>query len=351
MTTIAREDVGLSIGGREWIGWSDIEIKRCLDSVSTFSFTAPFEPERQEFRDTFRPFSYAPVVIGVNGELVLNGTMLGVEPSLEVEERSVAVSGYGLPGVLLDCTMPASAYPIAWRAGHNLQQIAQQVCSAFGLQLVVEGQGSETAPFDAVKIEPTQSPFAFLADLAKQRSMVVSDTPEGALRLWAPPTGGAPVAKFVQWRQPATTIKASFKPQEFYSEITGLKGANAGRGGAMWTERNPFLSGVTRPKAFTVEDADKGDVGGATLAELARMLGNAVTVTVDVPTWRDASGALWTPNALVTVEAPGCMIYSETDFVIREVTLKRSADSVTASLELALPGAFSGEMPERMPWD
>jgi prophage tail gpP-like protein len=345
------EQVGISIGGRDWFSWSDFELKRSIDAVSTFSFTAPFEPERREFRDTFKPFSFAPAVIATNGELLCNGTMLGVEPNLDVEERSVAVSGYGKPGVLVDCCMPASALPFATRG--CLRDFAQKACDAFALALVVEGQGAERAPFaEVVKHSATEKPFGFLTKLAQQRRMLLNDTEDGSLRLWCPASGGTSVATFKQWEQPAVKIAAAFKPQEWFSEITGMKNADGGRAGSMYTEPNPAASsGLLRPSSFAVDDADKGDVQAATLAALGRMIANALTVTVDVPTWRTPAGALWMPNDTVTVEAPNCMIYTATDFLVRDVTLRQRANETSASLELVLPGVFDGTPPAVLPWD
>lgn len=346
------ENVAMKIGNRSWRSWWDLEIKRTLDAVSTFSFKAPFEPEVQTFRDTFKPFSFTQVEIATNDEKLCTGSMIHVEPDLKSEERTVAVSGYGLPGVLGDCHMPASALPIAFR-GLSLRQMAQTVCDAFELALVVRVANADIdAPFDAPKMEATELPFGFLAKLGQQRTVLIADTVEGELLLWTPPISGSPVATFEQWKQPAVAIEASFRPQEWFSEITGMKNANGGRAGALYTEPNPAVTTVLlRPHFFTVDDADKGDVASAVRAKLGRMIGNAIAVRVKVPTWRDPNGALWEPNALVTVDAPGCMIYRPTDFVIREVTLKQSADSTTAELELVLPGAFSGVIPSVMPWD
>ncbi len=44
------------------------------------------------------------------------------------------------------------------------------------------------------------------------------------------------------------------------------------------------------------------------------------------------------------------MIYRESELLIRNVHLQQSPDKVSASLDLVLPGAFSGEMPETLPW-
>lgn len=344
----APELVGLTIGGTEWRGFSDLEVKYSIDACGTFSFTSPFEAERTEFRNAFKPFSYQSVQLDTNGDWLCDGTMF-VEPNVDANAREVAVSGYSLPGVLGDCTMPESSLPIGFR-GQTLAAIAQTIADAFGLRLVIEGAGSETVPFDDAKMEATETPFAFLSKLAQQRTMCVSDTRDGALRLWTPPTTGTPVASFVYGQQPATSIKPTFKSQEMFSEVTGLKSANGGRAGARWTERNPFLAGVNRPLMFAIDDADKGDVQSATIAKLGRMIGNAITVSVEVPTWRDQNGALWQPNAMVTIDAPQCMIYTPSDFVIRDVTLKQAPDSTTATLECVLPGAFSGEIPASVPW-
>jgi hypothetical protein len=45
------------------------------------------------------------------------------------------------------------------------------------------------------------------------------------------------------------------------------------------------------------------------------------------------------------------MIYSSYEFVVRSVRFDSETDSETAELDLVLPGSFSGEIPESMPWD
>src|SRR5699024_7629400 len=137
--------------------------------------------------------------------------------------------------------------------------------------------------------------------------------------------------------------------QTYYSEITGLAKTRVGRGGSSYTVTNPRLQGVVRPHTFQVNDTDSPDLPAAVAAKMGRMFGNMVSYSAEVPTWRDPSGALWAPNSTVTLQAPGAMVYRETELVIREVTLKQDADSHSASLSLMMPGAFSGEIPEVLP--
>lgn len=344
------ERVAIFIDGTQWFGWSDLEMKLSMDAFSTFSFSSPFEPERSEMRAAFVPFSYKPCEIAIGNTTVITGTIVGVEPQFDENSRTVAVSGYALPGILGDVCMPHSAFPIAYR-GQTLAQIAQAIASVFGITVKIEGQGSESVPFDLVNMEATQTPFAFLADLAKQRSMIISDTAAGELRLWVAHPASSPVVRLAQGRQPLISAKVSFQSQAYFSEITGMKNANGGRSGAAFTVSNPFLSTPLRPSSFAVEDCDKGDIQGATEAQMGRMFGNCMTVEVELPTWRDPQDALFAPGSTVALHAPGSMIYNETDFQIRDLALKQSGDgTVTSTLGLVLPGVFSGALPTVLPW-
>jgi hypothetical protein len=45
------------------------------------------------------------------------------------------------------------------------------------------------------------------------------------------------------------------------------------------------------------------------------------------------------------------MVYNEYEFLIRDVTFEQTANSEVARLGLVLPGSFTGEAPEALPWD
>lgn len=345
-----REALILLIDGRRYTGWNDIEIERSIDAFSTVSFTAPFEPERREFRDVFRPFSFKPLALNVNGDTQLfAGTLVGVDPKFDPSSRSVGISAYGRPAVLADVTMPASAYPLELN-GLALGQLAEKVCFPFGLSTKVDGPAG--AAFDRVAIKPDESPLTFLAELAKQRGFVISETPQGGVHFVKSVSPGRPVGAIREGTAPLVSITPTFQPQSYFSEITGLVSSKPGRTGGRYTARNTKLRGVVRPTAFAADDTEKGDIPAATRAKLGRMFGNMVSYEISgLPGWRDPKGELWSPNTTVLVTAPNAMIYRETEMLIRDVKLKQSAESTSASLTVVLPGAFSGEIPERLPWD
>ena len=342
------ERVDLRIDGSTYRAWSDVEIHREIDSSSTVTFTAPFEPDRESFRRTFRPFSFRTIEVHVDGELVFTGTMIDVDPKVDAKSRKVSVSAYALPAVLENVNPPASAYPLEFN-GLSLRQIAASLLDPFELTAVFEED--DGAPFKRVAIEPDGNILSFLADLAQQRNLVISDDAFGFLRFKRSTSTGRPVVRLREGEPPLESVEAKFAPQEYFSEITGRAKSKAGRKGSKYTVTNPHLSGKLRPKTFTVDDTDAGDLPAATEAKMGRMFGNMVAYAAKVPTWRDPAGRLWEPNTTLRLEAPGAMVYRETELVIRAVTLTQDESKDEAELALVLPGAFRGEAPTVLPWD
>jgi len=343
-------DVAVSIDKYDFRYWEQIEIRLSLDNFSTIELSAPFEPSNDDFKQIFKPFTYYPMNVDIDGQRLFTGQLIGVEPQATAESVTVRCSGYSLPAQLADAHMPASEFPIEY-GDHTLLQIAIALAKPFGVAVVVQ-EGTELGPqFKRVRIKPKEKVGAFLAELARARGVVMRDSTKGELMFLRSTSTGSPVASFREGEQPMTKVAATFSPQAYYSEITGLARTKAGRRGSGYTERNEHLPSVVRPLNFTVGDVNAGDLPGSVKARMARMFGNMVSYVVDVPTWGDPNGVLWAPNTTVTLLAPGAMVYKETELIVRDVILRAQGERVGASLGLVLPGAFSGEQPKELPWD
>lgn len=367
--------ISVSVGGREYGFWSSVEVTVGLDTVDTIALSAPFEPERREFREIFRPFSFQPLQAWIGNVDIFTGTLVSVTPKLDAKERSVDVTGYAKPGVLNDCMVPAEAFPLEFK-GCGLREIALKICAPFGLD--VDFRCDDDAPFDKIALvkaakikrrgkgsggkwrdhsfdkvacEHDAKPWEFLTKLAKQRGILVTSSSSGKVLFWrAVPT--APIARFEEGKPPLTGVEVEFDPQNYFSEITGYAPTKAGRKGSKFTCRNERLTGVIRPHCFTCDDSEDADTPEATQAKLGRMFGNAAAFKLTgLPTFRDPDGALWHPNTTINLTAPGAMIYRPTDLIVRTVTYKQTGESQTVDLGLAFPGAFSGEVPSELPWD
>lgn len=345
--TTGESEVTLLIDNQRFKFWEEVVINRTIDSFDTVEFTAPFEAERQSFRERFKPFSYKTVNVDIGDTPLFTGTMVGVTPDITPSKKSVSVSCYSKPGVINDCNPPASQFPVEYN-GQTLFDIANKLCRPFGVQVIsYEGVASL---FGQVACDPGKRIFAFLATLAKERGLIMSSDERGRLVFQRSVFAGSPVAILRQGESPLVDVAPSFSPQEYYSSITGLENVKIGTEGSQYTVNNPRLTGVVRPMTFSVKDTEGGDVQGAVEAKAGRMFGNMVSYNVSVCTWRDPRGNLWKPNTTVKLIAPDAMIYSEYEFIIRGVKFKKSK-SESAELNLVVPGSFSGAIPEVLPWD
>lgn len=342
------DEVAILVDGKRFRFWDKVRITRAIDTMDTVEFGAPFDSEAPGFKQTLRPFSFKTVVITVGGTPLFTGTMVTVNPVLENGQKIVSVSGYSLPGVLNDCTSPASTYPLEFN-DQGLREISADLASPFGIG--VEFQADPGAVFGRVASEPGKKVLAFLTGLAKQRNLVISSTPRGKLLFSQSKETGQPVARLRQGSAPVMAVTPFFAPQEYYSHITGIEPVVVGLAGSQFTVKNPRLLGVTRPLTFNAPDTLDADVKSAVAAKAGRMYGNMASYSVRVATWRDPNGNLWVPNTSIKLLAPDAMIYKEYEFIIRSIEFSRDRATETATLNLVIPGSFSGKIPEALPWD
>ena len=346
--TNAENEVAILIGGKRFRFWGSVRITRAIDRMDVVEFGAPFDSSAPGFRETFRPFSYKSVDITVGGVPLFTGTMVLPLPAIEAKEKKIQVSCYSLPGVLRDCTAPSSSFPLEFN-GLGLQEIATALANPFGI--AVEFRADPGAVFEQVALEPGKKILDFLTELAKQRNLVIASTERGKLLFWQSIEVGSPVARLQQGSSPVLSVTPNFKPEEYYSHITGIDSVIVGLDGSQFTVRHPRLEGVTRPFTFNVPDSIDSDIKAAVDAKAGRMFANAASYSVPVDTWRDFSGKLWTPNTSLTLIAPDAMVYNEYEFILRSVVFDRVRGKETAVLNFVMPGAFSGGVPEVLPWD
>lgn len=342
-------ETAILINGKRFRFWDSVRIQRSLDAMDIVEFGAPLDVDLPGFKDAFRPFKYKPTDITVNGAPLFTGAMVSPVPVIDTDRKVVSVSAYSLPGVLNDCTSPASAFPLEFN-GQNLREISNTLAEPFGLSVILDD--APGAVFERVAAEPGQRVLAFLIGLAQQRNLVVSSTQRGELLFQRSADAGEPTAQLVQGVSPLLKVTPFFTPQEYYSDLTGVEPVVVGSLGSQFTVKNPLLKGVVRPLTFKVNDTKNADLKSAVQAKAGRMFGNMVSYSIGpIPTWRDANGELWEPNKTVSLHAPDVFVFEPYNFIIRSVEFFKDKKSETATLNVVIPGSFSGKVPEKLPWD
>ncbi len=355
-------EVTLTIDGENFFNWSDLRINRAFDTIGTFSFSAPFEPDNPKWRQVFQPFSFKTIQVYSGRDLIFTGQLVSTVPVSEPGRTTLSVSGYSLPGVLQDCTPPApnSGFQYEFR-GLTVVDIAYQLGVPFGVQ-ALGGDGAPGAVFDRVAIEPNRKILNFLASLARERSLVITSDEDGALVFHkenaAPGTSpdegqtlGKLAAKFNEDTGPVNAVVPNFNPQQFYSHVTAFQPTILGIEGRQYTVTNTKLPTVLRPYNFLANDTQAADVEPATKATSGRMYSNAIEYSLEVRTWRNALGKLWKPGEFISLNWPNAMIYEDFTFFIKRVNFRKTADKEFANMTLTLPGGYAGKIPEVLPWD
>lgn len=342
------DEVAVLINGDRFRFWDNIRIVRSIDSMDVVEFGAPFDAQAPGFKESFRPFAFKPVTITVGGAALFTGTMVSINPVIENAQKIISVSGYSLPGVLNDCTPPASSFPLEFN-DLSLREIASELAAPFGIN--VKFKADPGPVFERVALEPGKKILSFLIDLAKERNLIVASSSLGDLVFLQSSEGGVSVANFAQGSAPLLSVAPFFSPQEYYSHITGIEPVVVGLEGSQYTVKNPRLLGVVRPLTFNAPDTLDADVIATVEAKAGRMFANMVSYSVRVATWRDPSGNLWQPNTSIKLLAPDAMVYSEYEFIIRSIQFEQDSTTQTATLNLVIPGSFSGKIPESLPWD
>lgn len=317
-----------------------------IDAIAQCSFTLPNEPET---RALLQPLGSQEVTVDVLGQRVFTGRASSPIPQNSVDRRSLDVECYSTPGILERVSPPLSAFPLEF-TNANLIAIAGDLCSYHSV--VVDFQAHPGALFERVDIQPSEPVLTFLSGLASQRGPVITSDAFGRLVFWESVSPGKPVGEYEKGYAPAQNVLPQFNEEQWYSSVTGKIPAKSKRGkkGEQFTVENPYATDLVRPYTFEVRDIDPGELETAVQTAAGRMFSEVFSVDLEMSTWFDGNGQLFRPNTTIRLKSPDDYIEDFYEFLISTVSLTKSAGAELATLTLVLPGAYSGEIPEVLPW-
>lgn len=331
--------------------FNNFTLKLQYDSVgSAFSFSFYFNPENQEHKEVMCIGHFHKCIITHNNETLLTGIILSQDFSHEAEPKMVTISGYSLPGVLEDCEIPTSLYPLQ-SDGLSLRQVASKLIQPFGLSLTVDSSVASLvdASFTSTTASESQSIKAFLSELASQKNVVISHDEFGNLLFTKSKTNLQPIIDFdvPKGSLPGTSMNLKFDGQQMHSHITVQKQASEDEGtnAAEYTIRNPFVIGsVYRPKVISQSSGDDNDTEKAAKTALSAELKN-IKLTIVTDRWV-VDGKILKPNNIITVKNPQCYLFDKTKWFIESIDYTGNNEINTAVLNCVLPCVYDGSTPE-----
>lgn len=335
----------IKINGTKYEAFNDLTINLNHANISsTFNFSALFEPENQNHRNLFKPFSYNSCVIETEqGQRVLTGTILshGFKSTSKLEPAQLA--GYSKTGVLADCTIAKSSYPLE-RTGLNLSEIAADICAPFGINVLTSRDATAASEvFEKVSADPSDTVAKFLIELASQKNLVLNHDINGDLFIELISTFSNPVA-FFEDGEPDTVISLDCDGQSLHSAITVMKQASLDTDNASeQVFENPFVSAF-RPLIKKQTSGNDNNTAEAARNSVLSELRNALKVKINVDrwTWRNDSPELIIPNRLIRVHSPNSYLFEPTNLFVDSVVLNSNKNSETAELTCVIPQIFQG---------
>lgn len=325
--------------------FNNFRVQFRYDSVASgFTFGFYFDPENQEHIDLACIGHYHLATVEHNGQLLLTGYVLSEGFSDSNRKELVTLGGYSLPGVLEDCEIPTSVYPLQ-SDGLTLREIAQKLIAPFGLKMMVDSSVSSrmNQVYSTSTARPTQKVKSYLTELAAQKNIVLTHDVQGRLVFTQANTRQTPILNF-DGGVPFLSMKLIFNGQPMHSHITVMKQADLDGGNAgQSTVRNPYVPFVFRPTVVVQNSGDDNNTDQAAKNILAAELKN-LKLTIETDRW-EIDGKVIMPNNLITVINPKIYLFKKTTWFIESVTLTGDQSSYRATLECVLPAVYDGNTP------
>lgn len=337
----------LKINDKKLDKYTEVSVSLRYDSVgSTFSFVFYFDPNDADHKAMFKPGQFSNVTIEHNGQRLITGTLLGTSFRDSAEPELIQVSGYSKTGVLEDCEIPLSAYPLQ-SDNINLKDITEKIIKPFGIKLIVDGSVSSKCGSNYKNSHggDTQSCKAYITELANQKHVIVTHDELGNLVFTEAKTGAKPIHDFSQG-QPGISYKLNFDGQKMHSDIrvqrqAGRSGGNAGKANI----DNPYCK-VFRPRVARQSSGNDTSTDLAARNMLSEEL-KGIPLTIEMVGW-ELDGKLVRPNSIISVTNPRLYLYKKTNFFIEQVEYKEIDNRETAVLTCYLPEVYGGGTPKNI---
>ncbi len=344
--------VSIKVDGQSISGWTGVTIEQAIDNCAdAFAISAPFDPDRMDLRERFKPFGYQPCEVYIGDDLIITGRIEKVEPSQSETEQMITVQGRNSTGVLVDCYIDEVGYQYD---GYALSTVINEITKKYGIAVWAE---NDTNPIPECAAKPGEKIFDFAAKLAESFGLFLSSDEKGRLIISYPPKAAkTSVASILAGQSPYIGGSASYDCSTRFSRYKIIASDYGAKPEADWADdpmKDIRAELIYRHSVETIEGATPSERRRAARHKRALALARSASITVSVSGWRDGNSALWKKGSTITLLAPALMVYTETSFVVAGVTFKLDeTDGRIADLRLVLPQTFQDEMPkpEDYPW-
>lgn len=338
-----KDDLILTARGRRISGWTNISVTLRADGFpGQFAIAMSWKDPMTHGAVIAAAGDACEVYLG--NDLVVSGYIDQDIPSGDKNSRSLTLTGRGRCQDLADC---CAEWDTRQLISGNALTIAQKLASAYKIDVVL-GAGADPGPqVPQWALNFTEKAADIIQRLAQNAGLLAYEDASG--RLVLAKVGTVTAASGAVYGQNVETWSIEHSMHERYSEVAcawlgtaTLSDLDGGDFFHLETDPNvPRHRRLDIVMADVAEDAKAFTIRRAQW-EIARRLGRSTVVNIQIDSWRDAAGKLWTPNTLVPVVLPD-MRSTRQDLVLAEVTFQRGSEGTHADLVLMPREAFAIE--------
>ncbi|MBA4781160.1 phage baseplate assembly protein [Blastomonas sp.] len=338
------DDIVLLLDGMIYGGWTELTVRRALDTVhGEFDLRLASKERTDAAQWPLRAGAECSILAGSQDagfQTLITGYIDKLSASLTDREHSIGISGRDRTADLVDCS--AVHKPGSWR-NVPLKTIVDDLVRPFGITAQLTGDSGPNIRKFALQTGETV--WSAIERLLRFRGLIAWAQADGSL-LIGKPAQGAVIARLAEGEN-LKEMSADHDVTERFSQYV-VKGQAAGS-----DERNGeavTLIGATakdaaikryRPLIIVAEEqSDKASAQKRADWEANTRAARSQPGSATVQGWRDPRGQLWRPDTRVEVTAPS--VYMNGEMLISGVTFSRGNDGgTTTMLELTRPEAWT----------
>jgi prophage tail gpP-like protein len=247
----------LLINNKRFSAFSSYSVSLKYNAVaSSFSFTG--------LENFLPPFlSYPRCQIVKDNEVIITGTVINQTKTESSSPTLLSLSGYSLPGILEDISIPLKLYPLQ-SDNRTLRDITERLLSPFNVDFIVEADAEKLVDkkYKKTTADKGQSIKAYINKLASQRDIVITHDSLGRV-VFTKNTLKPQSLKISNIVQQTLTLPG----QALHSEISVVRQASDNPDQGEATVENNLVKQY-RPKVKELSDGDIFDVQEAAKNEL-----------------------------------------------------------------------------------
>jgi len=332
----------------EFVIFEELTIVKSLIGVTIAYISVLFDPNDKDHVKYFKFGNNASVYI--DNKLKLTGEIKIISPIADKNKRLWTIGIKSHAGLLLDTHIPKTFFPLEY-LNVTISEIITRICNGFGVGLVFDDSVEEVLNIVidnnygvSASAGITETPFDYILRLVSTRGINVSDDSEGNLFIYKFKKADSVLSIIEGLTTGFTSLGALYDYDSLHRNYHIF--SQYGDSDNYAVSRFDIFS-LPLHKNIISPDSSSGNTEEYSKWILCRHIGNSIKVMFSLPSF-NFEGVSLSVGDIVNIKAQSLGIYEETEMVIEEIKETQTLSEMT-KIVLTVPGAYTGEVPERLP--